>query len=732
MTPTNGATNFANGDRRKERTDPRVRQASLFDPRIARELWESLPQECRIDRINKRNVPEIYRGAIRERSIGGRRATELDKRWTTVGLNYSELPETMRWEVAWLIYREVQLGRFINVNQFGAALRALRTAIGSGSDRARAARTLLHLSPEEWIHEVQYARLHGVEFGSATLPSALHRLSQLQDVLVYAYHQGEWWQLDVWNPYLDSRIPQRSHEPSGRSAVNFSNLTSPWLREGAKLWLSACLLSGGLSWSSVKARIDNLKWLQRHIDQYGDHGPLLTTDPHELRSFIKGLCDMLQSHRVSVGVNLGEPLGKNPRRNIMVGIEKFYQWMYDNRDEARSAHPDWAKLRADHCALFRPDDKPRLTNKRSEEPLALEDDVVRRIAEGCELLARPRNEGGMDDLQAFHALMLLIRTGRRINEVLMMDFEPLVPLIGRARSESSVDADGDFVARLRYQRTKIDSSQPNTIPVDQEIVTIVKAQQKYALDFMSEMGCPEIKPRYLFVRTRINRHGKAPYSMATMHMRLAALAEALAITDSTGRTVQISKTHRFRHTAATNLINAGVPLHVVMRYFGHVSPEMTLHYAVTRDQTMEEEFLKYKKVTRDGRVADVEGSDLYDLLHLDKRADRVLPNGWCTLPPKQLCGKGNACLSCTKFVTDATHEPELRRQLKETERLVTVRQGAFVAKYGSPMDHDNIWLQGRQEEISSLNRILIAITDVTDRAVRGSGAVDAPRREAGA
>ena len=53
-----------------------------------------------------------------------------------------------------------------------------------------------------------------------------------------------------------------------------------------------------------------------------------------------------------------------------------------------------------------------------------------------------------------------------------------------------------------------------------------------------------------------------------------------------------------------------VPLHVVMRYFGHVSPDMTLHYAVTLAQTMEQEFLKYKKVTRDGRTADIDPADL--------------------------------------------------------------------------------------------------------------------------
>ena len=148
------------------------------------------------------------------------------------------------------------------------------------------------------------------------------------------------------------------------------------------------------------------------------------------------------------------------------------------------------------------------------------------------------------------------------------------------------------------------------------------------------------------------------------------------------------------------------------------SPEVTLA------QTMEQEFLKYKKVTRDGRTADIDPADLYDLLHIAKRADRILPNGWCTLPPKQQCDKGNACLSCPVFVTDASHATELKRQLDATERLVASRQTAFTAKYGTPMGEDNIWLKGRRDEIASLNRILLSITDITDHGVRGAGVND--------
>ncbi|MFE5597362.1 hypothetical protein [Streptomyces sp. NPDC056549] len=63
--------------------------------------------------------------------------------------------------------------------------------------------------------------------------------------------------------------------------------------------------------------------------------------------------------------------------------------------------------------------------------------------------------------------------------------------------------------------------------------------------------------------------------------------------------------------------HAGVPIHVVMRYLGHVTPTMTMHYAKTLAVTAEREFLRYKKVTADGRPAEVNTSDLYDLLHLD-------------------------------------------------------------------------------------------------------------------
>ncbi|MFJ2631482.1 MULTISPECIES: tyrosine-type recombinase/integrase [unclassified Streptomyces] len=260
-----------------------------------------------------------------------------------------------------------------------------------------------------------------------------------------------------------------------------------------------------------------------------------------------------------------------------------------------------------------------------------------------------------------------------------------------------------------------------------------RLQQKWAREFIAAQGAPEgTDPPYLFLQTKNNRLGKRPYASATFHSRLGVLTEELAITDSVGRPVKVSKTHTSRHTRATDLINAGVPIHVVMRYLGHITPTMTMHYAKTLAVTAEREFLRYKKVTADGRTAEVDPSDLYDLLHLDQRADRVLPNGWCMLPPRQVCSKGNACLSCDKFVTDASHREELQHQLQQSEALITRRQTQFTVRHGEPMGEDNIWLAGRLSETRALTKVLVALDQVSVhedgqlRAVRGAGAADRP------
>jgi hypothetical protein len=326
--------------------------------------------------------------------------------------------------------------------------------------------------------------------------------------------------------------------------------------------------------------------------------------------------------------------------------------------------------------------------------------------------------------------LLVALLGRRVSEICLLDPDPLEPLLPAA-SPGQVDPNGNNelgqlpVAKLRYQQTKIDVA-PNTILVHTEVVSIVREQQQWAARHFAEHGAPGVTPKYLFLAPVMNRNGDRPYSGSTLRQVLSKLAARLEVRDGTGALVDFNRTHRFRHTVATNLLNGGTPLHVLQRYLGHLTPTMSMVYAETLQSTAEAEFLRYRKITADARDLDIDPQDLYDMLELDRRTDRILPNGWCLLPPRQTCGKGNACLTCDKFATDASFLPELRTQLDRTDNLITERVAAFQARTGREMGPDNVWLAGRRQEHDALGRIIVTLEstrliDGTVHAIRGAG-----------
>jgi integrase len=413
--------------------------------------------------------------------------------------------------------------------------------------------------------------------------------------------------------------------------------------------------------------------------------------------------------------------------DIVTDVEKFYAFMTDQRETGAQVldEPGWLRLGPYHAILWRHGEKgrPKVQPERRE---VIDDTALSQIMTNLHLLGAPAAEGGFDDEQLMRIMMLVARTGRRVSEIRMLDRDPLLPLDQLTPPSEQDAADGAFVARLRYQQTKIEQA-PDTMLADAEIVAIIREQQQWADAYLAPRWVAGVTPKYLFLAYKMNRHADKPYVLERIHQRLAEFAQALDIRDSTGRLVDFNRTHRFRHTRATSLLNAGVPLHVVQRYMGHLSPAMTMEYAKTLASTHEAEFLRYRKITADGRDLAADPRDLYDMLELDKRADRILPNGWCLLPPRQSCEKGNACLTCEKFTTDASFLPELQAQRQGTEQLIADRQRAFRDRTGQPMSPGNIWLAGRIQEHDALGRIIVRIeqtrlADGSTRAVRGAGA----------
>ena len=131
--------------------------------------------------------------------------------------------------------------------------------------------------------------------------------------------------------------------------------------------------------------------------------------------------------------------------------------------------------------------------------------------------------------------------------------------------------------------------------------------------------------------------------------------------------------------------------------------------------------MRFKKLGRDGRELALDPVDIYEMAQLSRHTDRILPNGVCLLPPLKRCERGNACLACDQFATDARHLPELEVQLHETETLIERRRADHLKRTGREMT-DDVWLEQRLAEGRSLVSIIAALQAAEEgQAVRGAG-----------
>lgn len=647
-------------------------------------------------------------------------------------VDVSALPEAMRHELAWWLHSLHVGGERVNSHVLATWV---KVANGVSADPGRQVRSFLDLSVAEWMAAARasfygrHGRLPGVTFEQNYRAT----ITRLHAAMARCHRTGEWWRADRWDPRRDPRIPLREHEALGSSRLNFERVTQPWLADAIKWYFALSLETGNLVWSSLPSALTYLGvYLSEFLVASGIDTPALVADPEvELRAVALAFLSDLRQRRS----RRARPLSTTSVALIQTGVSAFYTFMADHRLEAARAlgEPRWAELTDAHARLWRSGEYLRRDRHRSGgdyiDPAALS-----RIVEHLDILSLAKDQtktvvvdgvrsevAGMGDPQAMRAFLLEVFTGRRINEILLADFEPLSSLPGLDPDQPR--GEGAFVARFRYRQSKIHGA-PDTILVEQEVVNIIAEQQAWLVDHLAAAnpGTPPT-PRYLFVAWQSNRRGHQPYSANTLRGLLATLVGELQIRDAQGCLVDFQRTHRMRHTKATELLNSGVPLHVVQRYMGHLSPEMAMHYAATLAKTHEAEFLRFKKLGRDGRDVGLEPSDVYELVQLGRHTDRILPNGACLLPPLKRCDRGNACLTCDHFATDGRYLDELETQLSETEVLIARRQAQHRERTGQEMGEGNVWLDQRLAERRSLAAIVAALhADGADgHAVRGAG-----------
>lgn len=249
------------------------------------------------------------------------------------------------------------------------------------------------------------------------------------------------------------------------------------------------------------------------------------------------------------------------------------------------------------------------------------------------------------------ATLLLQHTGRRVGEICALKRDCLMQ-----------DNDGDYL--LRYYEFKMKKEE--LIPINKTTLQAIKDQEQWLLSNDNFN-----KNKHLFPCKK----DLGPINPSEIRDALNMLVVVANITGPNGEHWWFQP-HQFRHTVGTNMINSGTPVHIVQRYLGHASPEMTMNYAHIQDSTMKDEYLKYqgKLVNHQGDlVKPMPSSNLPQELKWLKAniLAQALPNGYCALPIQQGgCPHANACLSCSHFRTSTYFMPQHKQQQKEFKQII--------------------------------------------------------------
>lgn len=658
-------------------------------------LWEQIPPSLRLAHFTRQSIPTEYRSAFGyyHDKIGN--------------IHLDVLPTSLQREMAFAIWKTIERGGVVAPAPLGLLARELGETCNRLRITGKPFESLMDRTPHEWSRELAltWTLRTGAISNQETFRTYTGQLFRACKLVWFAYDDGPWWRREVWDLRFDQRIPRRPHEPT-EQAINWHRIEPRWLRDAAMWHAKVSLETNQIAWSTARLRSQALGRFGAFLLQKGIDTPELASDHKDIRPLMVDFLDELRTKPIVPGApNHGKRRGQHAIWSSTTALKNLYRFLHDNREEAVRILGDnrWGRLSPEHLRLFRASDFSRVHGRpQYDERHLVSDTTLAKINANIHLIGEPLSSGGLGDPQAMRILLLLIATGRRVSEICMLDLHPIFPVLG------SPNAGPDSVAKLRYQQTKI-ADGPDTIFVGPEVVAIIEEQRRWLVERMAGHGRADSVPRYLFVSFMSNRFGVSAYSSGRLRTVLSQFVALCDIRDDAGNPFPLTQTHRWRHTKATKLINGGVPLHVVQRYMGHVTPEMTMYYAQTLDATAKSEFLKYRKLTNTGEPVVISGDDLYDLMALERRTDRVLPNGWCALPPTKSCEKGNACLTCDVFVTDesfrATHEAEA----VHLGSLIEYRQQSHKERTGAEMSEDHVWLRQRRLEAAALQGILSAI-----------------------
>lgn len=398
--------------------------------------------------------------------------------------------------------------------------------------------------------------------------------------------------------------------------LNFKVIPQPWLLYAAKSFIRYTLATQTLS--ECQSKLAAIKRFSKFLQEFYPD-----LQPFDLnRSIILDHITRLPS----------DEMKDTSKHNHLVRLRTFLEIC---------GREQWAGF-PEKRLIYR-EDLPRISKSL---PRFIPDDVLEQL------------NNNLDGLPGYVRRMVLIiqEVGMRISELCRMPFDCL-----------SQDSQGDFI--LRYYQYKM--KREHCVPISREIAAVIQEQQRIT----KEKYCHHA---FLFP-SKVQGYRGEPIKQNAFSRAINVLAVERKICDQSGKIWRF-QAHQFRHTVGTRMINLGVPQHIIQRYLGHESPEMTSVYAHIHDKTLKEEFGKFKS-----KIVDVAGNIIIprdtpiestEFQWFKKNVlAQALPNGSCALPVVAgECPHANACMTCAHFRTDSRFLDEHKKQLEQTQRFLETAQ----------------------------------------------------------
>lgn len=435
--------------------------------------------------------------------------------------------------------------------------------------------------------------------------------------------QNDFFARDIWYASeLGLRVSQSRYE----NKFNFSNIKQSWFKENVKRFIQYRAVNS--SFSNLLTYLTTFNCFSKFFYEIGYLGGINTLS----RSVMLDYIDYLNRSKISSG----------SKADRISHLAIFFETGTTN---------SWFKVPS---YLIRQEDYPKKTNT---VPRYIPEEVIQQLNQHLNTLPP----------SVMRMVLVIQECGLRVGELCQLPFDCL----------KQDTKGGWFIQFMRWKMKK-----ETTLPISLELSKVILEQQQYIRESLGT--------QYNYLFSARNQYANKEFIAVPKVMSgecfvdyLKKLAQNFEIRDNSGKRWDF-QSHQFRHTVGTRMINNGVPQHIIQRYLGHESPQMTMVYAHIHDRTLRKEVEKYHEsrvVNFQGETSELDETILSssdDLEWFKKNVQaRALEHGYCARP--KVLGDCDipgfdGCYNCPHWRTNKNFLPVLKDTLERTNKVLSKAQ----------------------------------------------------------